>query len=98
MIHSRKKEPDEVLAFCDLFREQDKTTPLVAVPSSYHSITAEELAAHGVNICIYANQLLRAAFPAMENAAKSILTHHRAHEIDGELMPIKEIITLIDEL
>ena len=98
MIHSRKSEPDEVLAFCDRFREKDKTTPIVAVPSSYNSVTEEELAEHGVNICIYANQLLRAAFPAMENAAKSILTHHRAQEIDGELMPIKEIITLIDEL
>ena len=56
------------------------------------------MAEHGVNICIYANQLLRAAFPAMENAAKSILKHHRAKEIDSELMPIKQIITLIDEL
>ena len=98
MIHSRKKEPDEVLAFCDRFREQDKKTPIIAVPSSYNGVTEDELAAHGVNICIYANQLLRAAFPAMEHAAKSILTHHRAKEIDGELMPIKEIITLIDEL
>ena len=53
---------------------------------------------HGVNIVIYANQLLRAAFPAMQNAAKSILKHRRAHEIDEDLLSIKEIITLIDEL
>ncbi|MBQ3841112.1 MAG: phosphoenolpyruvate mutase [Ruminiclostridium sp.] len=98
MIHSRRKEPDEVLEFCDRFREKDKTTPLVVVPSSFNSVTEEELAGHGVNICIYANQLLRAAFPAMENAAKSILRHHRAKEIDSELMPIKQIITLIEEL
>lgn len=98
MIHSRRKEPDEILEFCDRFRAEDKDTPIVVVPSSFNSITEEELADHGVNICIYANQLLRAAFPAMENAAKSILTHHRALEIDSELMPIKQIITLIDEL
>lgn len=98
MIHSRKKEPDEILEFCDEFRKTDKSTPLVVVPSSYNTITESELQAHGVNVCIYANQLLRAAFPAMENAAKSILIHHRAKEIDSELMPIKEIITLIDEL
>jgi len=98
MIHSRRKEPDEVLEFCDRFRSEDKTTPIIAVPSSYNIITEEELAAHGVNICIYANQLLRAAFPAMENAAMSILRHHRAYEIDKELMSIKKIITLIDEL
>ena len=98
MIHSRKKEPDEILEFCDKFRAQDKETPLVVVPSSYNTITEDELIEHGVNIVIYANQLLRAAFPAMQNAAKSILKNHRAHEIDEELLSIKDIITLIDEL
>lgn len=98
MIHSRKKEPAEILQFCDRFRENDKDTPIVVVPSSFNSITESELAAHGVNIVIYANQLIRAAFPAMENAARSILKYHRAQEIDNELMPIEEIITLIDEL
>ena len=98
MIHSRKKEPDEILEFCDKFRARDKETPIIVVPSSYNSITEDELISHGVNIVIYANQLLRAAFPAMQNAAKSILKHHRAHEIDEELLSIKDIITLIDEL
>ena len=98
MIHSRRKEPDEILEFCDKFRVEDKETPIVVVPSSFNTITEEELIAHGVNIVIYANQLLRAAFPAMQNAAKSILKHHRAHEIDEELLSIKDIITLIDEL
>ena len=98
MIHSRKKEPDEILAFCDAFRAEDPDTPLVVVPSSFNTITEGELAVHGVDIVIYANQLLRAAFPAMENVAKSILRNHRAKEIDDDLMPIREIITLIDEL
>ena len=98
MIHSRRKESDEILEFCDKFRSEDKETPIVVVPSSFNTITEEELIAHGVNIVIYANQLLRAAFPAMQNAAKSILKHHRAHEIDEELLSIKDIITLIDEL
>ena len=98
MIHSRKKEPAEIVEFCDKFRMDDKSTPIVVVPSSFNSITEDELAAHGVNIVIYANQLMRAAFPAMENAAKSILINHRAQEIDSELLPIKQIITLIDEI
>jgi phosphoenolpyruvate phosphomutase len=98
MIHSRKKDPAEILEFCDKFREVDKTTPIVVVPTSFNVITEAELAEHGVNIVIYANQLMRAAFPAMEGAAKSILKHHRAKEIDSELMPIKNIITLIDEI
>ena len=98
MIHSRKKDPAEILEFCDRFRAEDGDTPLVVVPTSYNSVTESELAGHGVDIVIYANQLIRAAFPAMENAARSILKNHRAMEIDEELMSIKQIITLIDEL
>ncbi len=98
MIHSRKKDPAEILEFCDLFRKEDKTTPIVVVPSSFNVVTEEELAEHGVNIVIYANQLTRSAFPAMEQTAKDILKYHRAKEVDSRLMPIKDIITLIDEL
>ncbi len=98
MIHSRKIEPDEILAFCDAFRAEDSETPIVVVPSSFNTITESELAEHGVNIVIYANQLLRAAFPAMQEVAQSILMHHRAHEVDEILMPIKEVIRLIDQI
>lgn len=98
MIHSRKKSPDEILEFCDKFRAKDVKTPIVVVPTSFNSITEAELAEHGVNIVIYANQLTRSAFPAMENTAKEILKNHRALEVDDKLMPFKSIITLIDEL
>ncbi len=98
MIHSRKKDPAEILEFCDKFRAFDKTTPIVVVPSSFNTITEEELAAHGVNIVIYANQLTRSAFPAMQKTAEDILKYHRAKEVDDRLMSIKEIITLIDEI
>ena len=66
MIHSRKKSPDEILEFCDKFREKDEKTPIVVVPSSFNSVTEDELSSHGVNIVIYANQLTRSAFPAMQ--------------------------------
>lgn len=98
MIHSRKKEPAEILEFCDKFREKDAHTPIVVVPSSFNVITEEELISHGVNIVIYANQLTRSAFPAMQQTAEDILRYHRAKEVDDRLLPIKEIITLIDEL
>lgn len=98
MIHSRKKDPAEILEFCDKFREFDKTTPIVVVPTSFNTITEDELAAHGVNIVIYANQLTRAAFPAMQQTAEDILKYHRAYEVDSRLMSIKNIITLIDEI
>ncbi len=98
MIHSRKKEPAEILEFCDRFRAEDRTTPVVAIPTAYNSITEKELAEHGVNVVIYANQLTRSAFPAMRETAEDILRHHRALEVEERLMPIREIITLIDEV
>ena len=98
MIHSRKKDPAEIVEFCDRFRQENTKTPIVVVPSSFNVITEEELAQHGVNIVIYANQLTRSAFPAMQRMAEDILRYHRAKEVDDRLMPIKQIITLIDEL
>ncbi|MBQ8969743.1 MAG: isocitrate lyase/phosphoenolpyruvate mutase family protein, partial [Lachnospiraceae bacterium] len=83
---------------CDAFRKEDSKMPVVVVPTSFHSITEQELAEHGVNVVIYANQLTRSAFPAMEQTAKEILTFHRAKEADERLMPIKDIISLIDEI
>ena len=97
MIHSRKKDPDEIFEFCDTFRRKNADTPIVVVPTSYNQVAEEELAAHGVNIVIYANQLTRAAFPAMQSVAAEILRHHRAKEVDDRLMPFKDVIRLIDE-
>ena len=98
MIHSCKSTPDEVFEFCDKFRAEDKVTPLVAIPTSFSTVTEEELAEHGVSIVIYANQLMRAAFPAMKRTAEMILENHRAFEADKMLMPFKDIISLINEI
>jgi len=95
MIHSRHKDPAEIFEFCDRYAQFERKVPLVAVPSSYNTVTEDELAARGVNIVIYANHLLRAAYPAMMETAKSILTHGRSAEIDSKLLSIKEILELI---
>ena len=71
---------------------------LIVVPSSFNVIAEEVFAEHGVNIGIYANQLSGAAFAAMRKTAEDILRYHRAKDVDDRLMPIKEIIKLIDEL
>ena len=97
MIHSRKKDPAEIFEFVEKFREKDKTTPIVVVPTSFNTVTEEEFKERGVNIVIYANQLTRTGFPAMQNAAKTILEHHRAKECDDICMPFKEIIRMIPE-
>lgn len=95
MVHSRKKDPAEVLEFCRRYADFPDRQPLVAVPSSYNAITEEQLADAGVNVVIYANQLLRSAYPAMMATARSILQHRRSLEADGQMMPIKEILELI---
>lgn len=98
MIHSRKKSPDEIFEFCRRFRLEDANTPIVVVPTTFNMVTEAEFAEHGVNIVIYANQLIRSAFPAMQRTATMILENERCMEADKECcIPIKEIITLIPE-
>ncbi|HMQ67461.1 MAG TPA: phosphoenolpyruvate mutase [Ignavibacteria bacterium] len=95
MIHSKEKSPEEILEFCEGYRKFESKVPLVAVPSSYNVITEKELTDAGVNIVIYANQLLRSAYPAMLETAKSILENGRSFEADNKMMPIGEILNLI---
>ena len=97
MIHSRRKEPDEIFEFIEKFRAKDKTTPIVLVPTSFNTVYEEEFKERGANIIIYANQLTRTGFPAMQDAARTILENHRAKECDDKCMSIKDIITLIPE-
>ncbi len=97
MIHSRRKEPDEIFEFCEKFRAVDSKTPIVVVPTSFNTVTEAEFEKRGVNIIIYANQLTRSGFPAMQKTAQTILTHHRAKEADDLCMSIKEILTLIPD-
>ena len=95
MIHSRKKEPDEILEFCKILREFNGNIPIVVVPTSFNQITAKELSDAGINIVIYANHMLRAAYPGMKNVAKSILENDRSLEAEKDLLSINEILELI---
>jgi len=95
MIHSKEKQPDEILEFCREYDRLDIGLPLVAVPSSYNSVTEKILEDHGVNIVIYANHMLRAAYPAMVNTAQSILENKRSKEAEEYCMSIKEILELV---
>ena len=95
LIHSKKNTPNEIFAFAKEFKKSKNFKPLVAVPSTYSKVYEKDLIKYGFKLVIYANQLLRAAYPAMQNAAKSILEKSRAFEIDKKIIPIKEIINLI---
>ncbi len=95
MIHSKEKSPSEIFTFCRAYKQFSRRVPLVVVPTSYSSVREEELTSEGVNIVIYANQLIRSAYPAMVRTAKSILEHGRTSQVEEEILPIREILTLI---
>ena len=95
LIHSKEKTPNEIFLFAKKFKKSSQYIPLVCVPSTYSKVYEKDLIKNGFKVVIYANQLLRAAYPAMQNAAKTILEKSRAFEIDKKIIPIKEIINLI---
>ena len=95
LIHSRAKTPDEIYAFCSEYKHFPRKVPLFVVPTTYNAVTEDELVEAGVDVVIYANHLIRAAYPAMVKTAKSILIHQRSHEADSMLIPIKETLELI---
>ena len=95
LIHSKEKTPNQIFKFAKEFKKSKNYIPLVSVPSTYSKVYEKDLIKNGFKLVIYANQLLRAAYPAMTNAAKNILKNSRAFEIDKKIIPIKEIINLI---
>ena len=96
MIHSKNKSGDDIKEFCLRFREKDSHTPIVAVPTTYNQFTEDELAEWGINVVIYANHMLRSAYPAMVKCAERILETSRSLEASDEYcMPIKQILNLI---
>ena len=95
MIHSKQEDPAEIVEFMQKFRNKDKDTPVVVVPSSFNSVTIEEFEEMGVNVVITANHMLRAAYPAMLKVAKSVLENGRSLEAEPDCMSIKEILEFI---
>jgi phosphoenolpyruvate phosphomutase len=95
LIHSKEKTPKEIFSFAKEFKKSKNFIPLVSVPSTYSKVYEKDLIRNGFKLVIYANQLLRAAYPAMQFTAKKILENGRAFEIEKKIIPIKEIINLI---
>lgn len=95
MIHSKEKSGEDIKEFCTRFRALYKDVPIVLVPTTYNQFTERELSEWGANIIIYANHLLRAAYPAMYKCAQTILQSERSLEVNDICMPIKQILELI---
>lgn len=99
MIHSKDKDPKDIFAFAEGYAqicdELCVKKPLVAVPTTYNTVTDEELAARGFSIIIHANHLLRSSYKAMQEAAKTILASGRSLEADNLCAPVKEIFSVV---
>ena len=77
-------------SFAREFRKSKNFIPLVSVPSTYSKVYEKDLIKNGFKLVIYANQLLRAAYPAMQNTAETILKKQRAFEADKKIISIKK--------
>eukprot|EP01062_Namystynia_karyoxenos_P072070 TRINITY_DN6795_c0_g1_i1.p1 TRINITY_DN6795_c0_g1~~TRINITY_DN6795_c0_g1_i1.p1 ORF type:complete len:346 (+),score=148.85 TRINITY_DN6795_c0_g1_i1:79-1038(+) len=97
MIHSKEKDPKEILDFLDEYNKLPNRKLVVAVPTTYNTMTERELKEAGVGVCIHANHLIRAAYPAMMDVASTILTHGRSKEADDKIMSVKKILTMIPD-
>ena len=95
MIHSKSKTPTEIFQFCKRAEKFSESVPIVVVPTTYNSVTEEELVDAGARIVIYANHLLRAAYPPMKNVARLILENGRAKEAEPLLSTIPEILEIV---
>ena len=99
MIHSKSKSPDEILQFSKSYRhllkELDQDKPLVCVPTTYNTITEEELSTAGFRVIIYANHLLRAAYKSMIEVSKTLLLNQRSFEADPSCAPVREIFKTV---
>ena len=95
MIHSKKTDPSEIFEFCKIYQKLNNKVPLFAVPSTYDSVTEKELIDNNIDLVIYANHLIRSAYPAMLKTAESILLNGRGKEASENCLSIKEILDLI---
>jgi phosphoenolpyruvate phosphomutase len=95
MIHGKDRDPAEVFAFCDAYSKWDGKKTLIVVPTTFSQVHEQELLDRGVNIVIYANHLLRSAYPAMKKTAETILKNRRALETEEYCMPILDVLSII---
>ena len=95
LIHSRSNTPNEVFEFAKKYKSFGANYPLFCVPTSYSKVKESQLIENGFKAVIYANHLIRASYPAMENTAAQILKYKRSYEAEKNLMSVKDILNLI---
>jgi phosphoenolpyruvate mutase len=97
MIHSKDKTGKDIKQFAKAYNKLEHRIPLMVVPTSFNKLTQNELSNYGANIIVYANQLIRSAYPAMQNTALSILKNGRTLEAEKLCMPIEEFLKIVPD-
>ena len=95
LIHSKENTPKQIFSFAKIFTKSKFYKPMVAVPTSYSKTNEAQLIKAGFKVVIYANQMQRAAYPAMHNVAETILRNKRSYELENKISSVNEIINLI---
>ncbi len=91
LIHSKKTTPDEIFEFSKIW---NGNIPLVVVPTTYPSVSIDDLIKNNFKMIIYANQTLRASYTAMNNVLKQLDTSKRITDIKQEISSMEDIFSL----
>lgn len=95
MIHSRRQDPGEIFEFCLRASSIIPSVPIVVVPTTFNQTSEQEFEDHGVRVVIYANHLLRAAYPNMKQVAETILRDRRSSGVDDQIASISEVLEIV---
>lgn len=94
VIHSRRPDDAEVAEFCRGWREVDRQTPVIAIPTTYYSSSATRLESLGINAAIYANQLIRASVRAMQQVLGRIHADGSSAAAESSIAPVSALFEL----
>ena len=92
LVHSKAKDFSELREFA---KSWDGPVPLVAVPTTYPSVTPAELGAAGFRLAIFANQPLRAAIVAMREVLTTLRASGSIASVEGRIAPLEEVYRLV---
>ena len=93
LIHSKKKEPSEIINFVKIFRKKSKT-PIVIVPTTYVNFSEQEIRKLGINHVIYANQLIRSRVDSQKNILNILNNKKKLSSIEDKISPLKDILKI----
>jgi phosphoenolpyruvate phosphomutase len=91
LIHHNTSSPQPIIDFA---RAWDLKVPLVVVPTTYYTITAQELNDLGIKMVIYANHGVRAGINAMLDVYAEILHTQSTASVEKRLAPMKLVFEL----